>query len=217
MKLQIALTTTLLAFSFSSFAGSLELKQEGVLVSPTDTYTNIFSSQIQMGFGYIKDGSKPDNDKVNREGDGTFIIERTGQLNGVSDTGSENPTVWVRNDGNFPSTALKASSRKPGSIDMVVGDTSTDGYRPQFQKDSPALFVGESKLNTNGSKNSATGDIKHLAVEVRGAIKLCGKSGSRGDECQAAAFLYVADGGNLIVRSPSGESYNLLDGLTPIN
>jgi hypothetical protein len=139
--------------------------------------------------------------------DGTFIIERFGQRNGVADTGIEHPALWVRTAMNNPASAFRASSGK--GVSAYIGSAETSGANPAFTADkTPALFVGDGhfqgKLNTNGQKNGNTA-VNYVAVEARGAIKLCGKSSTNDPECTSQAYLYLKDGsGDLVIKFADG-------------
>jgi hypothetical protein len=63
---------------------------------------------------------------------------------------------------------------------------------------------GDANLNTNGEKNSAD-NVRRLAIDSRGALRLCGKPGSSGQECTNQVFLYLEDGtGRLLAKPGNG-------------
>ncbi|MEO1019375.1 MAG: hypothetical protein AAFY56_17035 [Pseudomonadota bacterium] len=142
--------------------------------------------------------------------DGTFIAERTGQRNGVADTGPEHPALWARTDMNNPASAFRATSKN--GVDAVIGNQLPGGASPSFTADgTPTLFAGDQKLNTSGAKNNGN-FVKHVAIESRGAIKLCGKSSSGDSECTSQAYLYLEDGsGDLVIKFANGDKIILAE------
>lgn len=174
--------------------GTAALSAAFVIKDPQ--FSNLFSRA-----GYGLEGTQ--------EFDGTFILQRTGQRNGVSDTSPQHAALWVDSDVNM-TTALRATA--PG-VDAVVGSNlpSASDADPAFGADgTPTLFVGDDgPLNTNGQKNGDT-TINRVAVDARGAVKLCGKSKTGDAECTSQAYLYLEDGtGRLMVRFGNGAKIEL--------
>jgi hypothetical protein len=139
----------------------------------------------------------------------TAFVRRTGQQNGIEDTGPAFPALLVTSTlGGAGSSALRANSNT--SVDVLVGSNVPGGEASPtgFTADgNPSLFVGDDgALNTNGQKNRAT-QVNRVAIDAHGAVRLCGKSATSNPKCTSQVFLYLEDGsGDLVARFGNGQT-----------
>jgi hypothetical protein len=116
-----------------------------------------------------------------------------------------------------PASAFRAEAAL--GIDALIGDTMPDAdaeFSPDFPVDDYAsLYIADDgPMNVPGAVNDKF-EVNRVAADVRGAIKLCGKSSSGGEEpadpeCTSQAYLYLEDGsGNLVVKFGNGGHFTI--------
>jgi len=183
--------TTIGAAAVAGIAIAAQLQFQAVISSSPGNVAN----QGQFGRGLI--GSA--------ESAGTFYFDR---FMGTTDPAF--PSLHAYTDLPGPAAAFRAESTE--GIDALVGDTPPDlenEYAPDFTVDPyPSLHVADDgPMNTAGAVNNQT-EVNRVAADLRGALKLCGKSAVSEDECTNQAYLYLEDGtGNLVVKFGNGNGF----------
>lgn len=135
---------------------------------------------------------------------GTYYFDR---YNEISDPTF--PALHAYTDLDAPASAFRAEATK--GIDALIGDTVPDlssEFDPGFADDYPSLIVADDgPMNVSGVVNDQD-QVNRVAADLRGAIKLCGKSVSGDDECTNQAYLYLEDGtGDLVVKFGDGNGF----------
>jgi hypothetical protein len=120
------------------------------------------------------------------------------------------PALHAYTDLPGPASAFRAEATM--GIDALIGETVPDldaEFDPSFPVDDlPTLVVADDgPMNVSGDVNTQE-EVNRVSADIRGAIKLCGKSANGEAECTNQAYLYLEDGsGDLVVKFGNGDGF----------